>query len=104
MVIEKVNEKRQNLTYFAKTKIFTFCEMNVIMCIKNGSCGASTTYIFDNCTGTLFISGQGAMSDYTNEPAPWSSFKNNITSVIIECKVTSIGNNCFSEWARNLSV
>ena len=31
MVIEKVNEKRQNLTYFAKTKIFTFCETHNII-------------------------------------------------------------------------
>jgi hypothetical protein len=31
VVIEKVNEKRQNLTYFAKTKIFTFCETHNII-------------------------------------------------------------------------
>ena len=31
MVIEKVNEKRQNLTYFAKIKIFAFCETHDII-------------------------------------------------------------------------
>ena len=37
------------------------------------------------------------MSDYTNEPAPWSLYKDNITSIIIEDEITSVGNNCFSE-------
>ena len=75
----------------------SFGGRNVIKCINTAECGASTTYIFDNCTGTLFISGHGAMSDYTNEPTPWSLYKDNITSIIIEDEITSVGNNCFSE-------
>ena len=82
----------------------SFCGENVKKCINTASCGASTTFIFDNCGGTLFISGKGAMSDYTNYPAPWSSYKDNIISVIIEGEVTSVGNDSFSECSELTSV
>ena len=44
------------------------------------------------------------MSDDANYPAPWSSFKHNITSVIIEGEITSVGNNFFSECTGLTSV
>ena len=44
------------------------------------------------------------MSDYTNEPTPWSLYKDNITSTIIEGEVTSVGNNCFLECVELTSV
>ena len=83
----------------------SFCGTQIIRrCIKTDSCGASTNYIFDECTGTLIISGQGAMHDYKNDLAPWSLYKDNIKSVIIEGDVTSIGNNGFSECTELTSV
>ena len=60
--------------------------------------GASTIYIFDNCTDTL-ITGS-----YVWLFNPWSSFKDNIKSVIIEDGVTSIGNNGFSNCTKLTSV
>jgi len=45
--------------------------------------------------GTLTISGTGAMPDYGYGSAPWASSQNNITSVVIEGSVTTIGDNAF---------
>ena len=64
----------------------------------------STKYIFDQNTGNLYVSGKGAISDYTNDLAPWSSYKHDIISVIIEGEVSSVGNNCFSECTGLTSV
>ena len=44
------------------------------------------------------------MFDYPNEPAPYALYKDNITSVIIEGEVTSVGNNSFSECTELTSV
>jgi hypothetical protein len=47
--------------------------------------------------GMLTISGTGAMSDYDvlSRPATWYHYRENITSVIIENGVTSIGKEAF---------
>ena len=45
--------------------------------------------------GTLTISGEGAMGDYSGK-APWSDYISDISTVIIEDKVTTIGNSAFS--------
>ncbi|MBR5456460.1 MAG: leucine-rich repeat protein, partial [Bacteroidaceae bacterium] len=55
-------------------------------------CGDNLTWVFNG--GVLTISGTGAMWDYSyNNSAPWSS--DEITHVIIEDGVTSIGNYAF---------
>ena len=60
--------------------------------------------------GTLTISGTGSMRniiagvDGSNSDAPWSSFKNSITNVIIEEGVTMIGSNAFAGHANLASV
>ncbi|GHT49118.1 hypothetical protein AGMMS49982_01840 [Bacteroidia bacterium] len=55
-----------------------------------GSCSWSLSY------GTLYISGSGALENYTaTSNAPWYSYKSNITSVSIGNSVTSIGNYAF---------
>ena len=47
--------------------------------------------------GVLTISGTGAMANYAwNSPAPWVSYANVITSVVIEEGVTSIGDWAFT--------
>ena len=55
----------------------------------NGSCGDNTTYTFDSSTGTLTISGSGAIES--------CSFDNltDIKYVFIEDGVTGIGDNAF---------
>ena len=69
--------------------------------VANGTCGAegnesSVTWSLDS-DGTLTISGSGAMWDYYmgDKRAPWNVHKDNITTVIIEEGVTTIGTYAF---------
>ena len=67
----------------------------------SGNCGATghesdVTWSFDESSGTLTISGTGAMADYTwknpNTTAPWfAEYKDSITKLVIEEGVTHIG-------------
>ena len=52
------------------------------------------SWSFDR-SGTLTISGTGAMGDYKRNDAPWDSCKEEITKVIIESGITSVGENAF---------
>ncbi len=69
--------------------------------MSNGTCGAegnesSMTWSLDS-DNTLIISGSEAMWDYSTanigsqKQAPWYEHKDNITTVIIEEGVTTIG-------------
>lgn len=67
---------------------------------ESGSCGESLTWSYDN--GTLTISGTGDMYDYAAEgeganPAPWYDFAADITALVIDEGVTSIGSEAFRE-------
>ena len=54
------------------------------------------TWTFDDATGTLTISGNGAMAaSYTGGSQPWYDHKDGITTVIIEKGVTSISEYAF---------
>ena len=58
----------------------------------SGSCGKNLTWSFDSATGTLTISGTGAMADYTEaSDQPWYSYANAITAVTLENGITAIG-------------
>ncbi len=64
----------------------------------NGTCGDNLTWTLDTESGTLTISGTGAMTDYDDSYAksPWySSYRTSIKTVIIEDGVASIGNYAF---------
>lgn len=78
----------------------------VVYATENGTCGENLTWILDN--GTLTISGFGKMDNYSYDfgpkPAPWTSVKNTITSVIIEDGVTTIGSSAFVECENLKSV
>jgi hypothetical protein len=60
---------------------------------------ADVTAIFDPATGTLTISGTGAMQNFTLGNTPWWSQNSNIKTVIIENGVTTIGDLAFFEAA-----
>ena len=66
-------------------------------------------WISGDCTvtlsgGVLTISGTGAMANYDDEDVPWYEKISDITSVVIESGVTSIGNYAFIECSNLASV
>ncbi len=80
--------------------------------LGNGTFGEDLAWTVSN-EGVLTISGTGAMPDYTEaEGAPWQAYADQITSVVVEEGVTSIGNYAFYRIAgitaatlpRNISV
>ena len=61
----------------------------------SGTCGENLTWTLSD-DGVLTISGTGKMNDYDyNEFAPWLGDYNEITTIVIEDGVTSIGNYAF---------
>ena len=59
----------------------------------------------DSSTYTLTISGSGAMEDYSNSLSrPWSSFQQQITSVVISPGITSIGKRAFKGFSKLIHV
>ncbi len=66
--------------------------------VASGTCGAegdNLTWTLDS-DGVLTISGTGAMKDYPNEiGAPWADFADDLTKVVIEEGITTIGASAF---------
>lgn len=69
------------------------------MADKSGTCGENLTWTLVESTGTLTISGSGAMIDYTGENsssyAPWYKDRAKIIDVIMDDGVTTIGKLAF---------
>ena len=63
----------------------------------NGTCGEDVIWVWSGDTLTLTIKGTGNMSDYSADSTPWSSHASEMTTIVIENGVTSIGNYAFSE-------
>lgn len=67
------------------------------------SCGAKTVFAFDEATGTLTISGAGAIGDIVNyygggsKNQYWFDIKMKIKKVVIGDKVTGIGKYAFTQ-------
>ncbi len=49
------------------------------------------TWDFDSKTGTLSIHGEGPMRDYINEAPEWEPYKDQILTVTLDDKITSVG-------------
>ncbi len=62
-----------------------------------GTCGANLTWKFNDSTGTLTISGTGAMDNYISSRAQWYSYESSIKKVVVGQGVTSIGAYAFYE-------
>ena len=83
--------------------IVAICATTLAWADDSGSCGENVTYSFVSSTGTLTISGTGAMKDYnTSNSAPW--YYLSIKKVVINNGVTSIGDYAFSECTGLTSV
>ena len=67
----------------------------------DNSCGENVTWTLAD--GTLTISGTGRMTDYnSNSPAPWADQADQITAVVVEAGVTTVGGSSF-KGCTNLS-
>ena len=63
-----------------------------------GEDGASVSWLFDSSSGTLTISGKGAMADASLQSvAPWYDYHGAIRRVVVSSGVTSIGNYAFRD-------
>lgn len=71
----------------------------------NGTCGDAATWTLSD-SGVLTISGSGAIKNYIYEgyetwpnllKAPWRKYASQITHIVIEQGITSIGDNAFCE-------
>lgn len=63
-----------------------------------GTCGNNLTWEYSN--NVLMIEGSGPMSTYdynTNNPPPWSAYREVVKQVVIEKGVTSIGSDVFMD-------
>ena len=66
-----------------------------------GKDGSDVKWSFDTTTGTLTISGTGAMEEYENHPQrPWIAHKNEIKKVVIGEEVTTIGKHAFADCSQ----
>ena len=62
----------------------------------SGKCGPSAYWSFDSSTGTLTISGSGAMEDYEyGNDYPWMDYRDSIQTIVIGDQITQIGWNAF---------
>lgn len=62
----------------------------------NAPCGEALAWSFDAASGTLSVSGQGPMYDWaSSEDVPWRAIRDEVTSVVVEEGVTTIGNTAF---------
>ncbi len=57
--------------------------------------GDKLTWIYNDVTCTLTISGTGYMNDYLYNNRPWEQYEDKIKYVVIEDGVTTIGRNAF---------
>ena len=73
---------------------------------QSGTCGDNLTWTLNTETGTLTISGTGAMTNYSYDSytRPWNVYSTSIKTVIIEDGVTSIGVCAFYECSKLTSV
>lgn len=67
----------------------------------SGKCGPSAYWSFDSSTGTLTISGSGAIDDCVfwwgeSDPRPWSAYLSEIKTVVIGDSITKIGKGVFN--------
>ncbi len=61
---------------------------------------ADIAYTFDEKTGTLTLSGKGAMPDYPQEMGgPWKKYEYEVKKVIVSEGITSVGEFAFSNFA-----
>lgn len=87
---------RLNMRRLFLTVILSFLTLS-IWADDSGKCGKELSWNYTD--ETLTISGSGEMKDFQEDGknCPWDRYKSNISVVVIESGVTSIGNYAFSK-------
>ena len=80
--------------------MFSIIPITASAATYSGPCGDNLTWIFDESTGTLTISGTGDMYDYKYNNRPWESYEDKVKSIVVEDGVTSIGTYAFSDCGK----
>lgn len=94
--MKSIEDKMSNILKPTKKVEANKVNRKVLVDDDSDSCGDGVTYKFTASTGELKISGNGAMTNYSNSSSvPWYSYINYIKSVTIGNGVTSIGSNAF---------
>ena len=86
--------KRISLILFAVLFLLCLCPMNANA--ESEASGQTGEVRWELKDKVLTISGSGKMQDYAKYGAPWSEYKDQIESIVIEEGVTSIGRYSFS--------
>ena len=93
----RLNKKINISRIFALALALMFVAMQGVLCVSaasEGVCGDNLKWTYS--AGTLTISGDGAMTNFTEEEmAPWYPFRKQIRRVVLPEGVTSIGNLAF---------
>ncbi|MDD6645919.1 MAG: leucine-rich repeat protein [Oscillospiraceae bacterium] len=91
---------------------FDYVDNHNLITVGSGSLNSTSNWRVDETTEndsvkryTLVISGNGATPNYsTGDSLPWDSWKNKITSVIVESPIISVGNFLFSNMSSLESI
>ena len=62
---------------------------------NSGTCGDNLSWVFNDETSSLTISGQGNMTCCNSSYTPWSQFSNQVQNIEIQEGVSSIDKNAF---------
>ncbi len=62
--------------------------------LYSGACGTGVTWSVDS-TGTLRIEGSGSINSYSYGYAPWYSYREQITNIVVSDGITSISSGIF---------
>ena len=86
-----------------KSKYGGSIKTNVVTLSSSAKCGNSVYWTWDG-SGTLTITGSGAMYNYEDGKAPWNSIKSSIKTVKISSGVTTVGARAFKDCTNITSV
>jgi hypothetical protein len=90
-----------------KRMFLTMIALFMLSAVSFSQSGTTGPLTWDISDGTLIISGEGAMPDYSGSSpdyAPWYSYRSSITMVVIGDGVTTIGNYAFDDCYKLTSV
>ena len=87
-----------------------FLSMFALLLMAATGAWAQGPWTSGDCTvtlnnGTMTVSGKGAMANYeASSDRPWNDYRNDVTSVVVESGVTTVGNFVFHGFEKMTSV